>query len=93
MAFWHPANGEARNAITGALLKAMGVRRGILDLWLPVPRGDRCGLVLELKAPGGRLSKDQNVWIDFLELSRWVVKVPTSVGECIRFTIQYLDEK
>lgn len=95
LAFFHPANGEARDAKTGSLLHAMGVRRGILDLWLPVPRSEYCGLVLELKAPGGggRTSKEQKTWIDFLTKAGWKVSVVYSFAECKERTIAYLDQK
>ena len=40
-------NGGARNAITGALLKAEGVKPGVPDLCLPVARGKYHGLYIE----------------------------------------------
>jgi hypothetical protein len=52
----HPANGERRDAITGAKLKRMGVRAGASDLLL-WHQGN--SFALELKAPGGRLSEAQ----------------------------------
>jgi hypothetical protein len=52
----HPANGEARDAITGAKLKRMGVLPGASDL-LIWHRG--CSFALELKAAGRRLSEAQ----------------------------------
>jgi len=91
LAFFHPANGEARDAITGSKLHKMGVRRGVLDLWLPVPRPGHCGLVIELKAPGGRMSKDQKVWEEFLSGRGWKVELAESFQECIDATVSYLD--
>lgn len=35
--WFHPANGEARNAITGAKLKAMGVKAGVPDVMIFQP--------------------------------------------------------
>ena len=55
--FFHCANGEKRDAITGAKLKAMGVLPGIPDLILISPRGLFHGL--EIKAQGGHLSEAQ----------------------------------
>lgn len=46
-------NGGARNAITGAKLKAEGVKPGVPDLHLPVPLHGRPGLYLELKRKAG----------------------------------------
>jgi hypothetical protein len=55
--YWfHPANGGARTAIGGAILKACGVRAGTPDL-ICIRDGRTYGL--ELKAPAGRLSEAQ----------------------------------
>ena len=45
------------------MMKSKGVKRGVPDLCLPVPRGGYHGLYIELKAPGGRVSEDQRWWI------------------------------
>lgn len=55
--WFHPANGEARDARTGAKLKAMGVRRGVPDLVFVLPTGKVA--FIELKAPKGRLTPHQ----------------------------------
>lgn len=34
LTWFHPANGEARNAITGAKLKGMGVKAGVPDVMI-----------------------------------------------------------
>jgi len=90
LAFFHVPNGGARDAVTGAVMKAMGVRPGVLDMWLPVPSGDYCGLVLEFKAPGGRLSAEQNDWIEFLSENRWCVRTVDSLKAAIWETELYL---
>lgn len=54
-------NGGARNAITGAKLKAEGVVAGVADLCLAVPRGGGV-LFIELKTPTGRQSERQKAW-------------------------------
>lgn len=71
--WFHVPNGGARDAITGARLKAMGVRAGVPDLvfiWkggagfieLKRPE-DRC-LLAELSRPEGRLSASQRAFRD-----------------------------
>nr|WP_281377077.1 VRR-NUC domain-containing protein [Deinobacterium chartae] len=56
-------SGENRHVLNAIRLKAQGVRPGVPDLCLPVPSGPYHGLYIELKALGGRASKDQSAWI------------------------------
>jgi ribonucleoside-diphosphate reductase alpha chain len=74
--YWfHPANGGARTAVEGAILKACGVREGTPDLILI--REDKT-FVLELKATGSRLSPAQHEAHD--ELRRAGAEVAIAVG-------------
>jgi VRR-NUC domain len=57
VAYWHPANGEARSKITAARLKAMGVRRGVPDLELSLVDGRPA--FIEVKSKKGRLTPEQ----------------------------------
>ena len=57
-------NGGKRDIRTAAMLKAEGVKPGVPDICLPVPRGDCHGLYIELKRrKGGTVSKEQQAWI------------------------------
>jgi hypothetical protein len=74
--YWfHPANGGARSAIEGAILKACGVRAGTPDLILV---RDGKTFALELKATGGRLSPAQHEAHD--QLRRAGAEVAIAVG-------------
>jgi hypothetical protein len=53
-------NGEARSKVTGARLKALGVRPGVADFALTLPGGRSA--YLELKTPAGRPSPEQKVF-------------------------------
>lgn len=55
-------NGGARSAITGAILKAEGVTRGVADLLLLVPVRKYHGLCIEMKTARGRQSASQKDW-------------------------------
>lgn len=56
-------NGGARNASTGAALKAEGQSKGVPDLFIPA-----WSLWVEMKrAKGGTVSPDQRDWIAYLE--------------------------
>lgn len=47
---WHTPNGGKRNAREAARLKAMGVKPGVPDVFIAIPRGEHAGLFVELKA-------------------------------------------
>lgn len=62
----HIPNGGKRNIATAARLKREGVKAGVPDLCLPVPRGGWHGLYIEMKAPKGTVSENQKWWIEAL---------------------------
>lgn len=69
-------NGGRRDAVTGARLKAEGVRAGIPDLFLAVPRGAWAGLFIEMKRRrGGRASPEQQAMHTCLAASGYRVSV------------------
>lgn len=47
--------------------KRLGVRAGVPDLFLALPRGGHAGLWIEMKAKGGKLSAQQEAWLKRLE--------------------------
>ncbi len=61
---YHFAGERVCSVQQGRTLKRMGVKRGVADLFLAVPRGTFGGLWLELKVNNGKLSGSQR---DFLE--------------------------
>jgi hypothetical protein len=63
---FHIANEGKRSPITGAAMVRQGMRRGVPDIFLPVPMDDYHGLFIELKAHGGRATKEQKQWIERL---------------------------
>lgn len=60
-------NGGSRGVVEAANLKAEGVRAGVSDLFLSVPRGGLSGMFIELKAVKGRASPEQ---IEFIASAR-----------------------
>lgn len=69
-------NGGERNIVVAARLKAEGVRAGIPDLFLAVPRGGHSGLFIEMKkSKGGRVSPAQKTAMEILSKSGYSVTV------------------
>lgn len=60
-------NGGARDVITGARLKAEGVRRGVVDLFLARPVGAYRGFFIEMKAGDNKPSPHQNEFIAYVK--------------------------
>lgn len=59
-------NGGSRHPAEAKNLKAAGVKPGVPDICLPVPRGKYHGLYIELKSQKGRPSEFQEEWISRL---------------------------
>ena len=90
----HIANGGFRNKREAAKLKAMGVKRGVPDLNLPVKRGIFSGLYIELKKlKKGVVSDEQNEWIDFLRSQGYGAIVCVGWEQARDTIIKYLEWK
>lgn len=59
---FHIPNGGKRSKSEAARFRAAGVRSGVPDLFLPCSRGGFHGLWIEMKAIGGRVSREQEQW-------------------------------
>ena len=59
----HIPNQAAGGPRRGANLKAMGVRKGCPDYLLAIPRGKHHGLFIEQKAPDGKPTPEQTVFL------------------------------
>lgn len=79
-----------KTAQHGARLKAEGRKAGVLDMWLPVKRGGRPGMVIEMKAGHNRPTAEQQKWISHLARQGWVVLVSYSAENAIRNLEEYL---
>lgn len=64
----HIKNETTGGAAEVAADKAMGVKKGVPDLCLPVTRGGFHGLYIEMKTPSGRASDAQRWWM--MELTK-----------------------
>lgn len=68
-------NGGYRAKSTAARLKAEGVKPGVPDLFLPVPRWSYHGLWIEMKHGKNHTSKEQDDWLAWLHEQGYDVTV------------------
>lgn len=84
-------NGGSRNSVEAANLKRQGVKPGVPDLFLPVPRGIYHGLFIELKRyKGGRVSKEQTEWMAALRTMGFVAEVANGWEQAAEIISIYL---
>lgn len=69
-------------------IKALGVKRGVLDLFFFDPRQGFVGLVMEVKSAKGKVSKEQRNWMCNLKARGWLTVVVNSFDAAK----QYLDD-
>lgn len=73
---YHVPNEGKRSKAAAGILKAMGLKRGVPDIVLPVPRGKYHGLYVELKrVDGGHATKEQLWWLEQLEWQGYAVTI------------------
>ncbi len=60
---YHIPNEGKRSKVTGARLKAVGLKPGVPDICLPVARGGFIGLYIENKYGKNRPTENQKEWL------------------------------
>ena len=71
---YHIPNEGKRSRATGGRLKGMGLKKGVPDLCLPVPRGGYHGLYVEMKRKdGGTATPEQKEWLRALDEQGYAV--------------------
>lgn len=84
---YHTPNGGYRDARQAAKFKAMGVKPGIWDLFVPIPAP---GLWVEMKAPKGRLTPAQAKWRESLEPAGYRFAIAYSWSEAARYIADHI---
>lgn len=88
---YHVPNGGSRNRAEAARLQAEGVKAGVPDLCLPVPRGGFHGLYIELKRQkGSKTSDDQKAWLSNLEKQGYFVALCKGWEAAAKVITEYL---
>lgn len=86
-------NGSNKSVATAMKFKREGLRSGVPDLFLPVPRGGCAGLFIEMKrAPGkgGTTTAAQREWANFLSKD-YACYVARGADQAIAIIKKYLD--
>lgn len=63
---YHTPNGGKRDSKTAMIMKREGVKPGVPDVTLPVPKGRYHGLYIEMKVGNNKTTEKQDEWLSFL---------------------------
>ena len=88
----HIPNGGHRNKAVAAQLKAQGTRKGIPDLFVPIPAGHEHGLWIELKKIGGRPSAEQLAHLAELRANGYRAVIAVGWREAVVIITEYLEQ-
>lgn len=84
-------NGGKRNIITAKLLKDEGVKAGVPDVFLAVPRKDFNGLFIEMKKKkGGVVSENQTKMLELLKRFGYKAVVCNGAEAAVKEIVSYL---
>lgn len=89
---YHIPNGGSRHKAEAANLKKQGVKSGVPDLCLPVPRGRYHGLYIEMKRiKGSKTSVEQHEWLRKLCKNGYCAVVCKGWEDAARVLLAYLN--
>lgn len=83
-------NAGRRSPRAGQWMKAEGLRAGVPDVCLPVPRGPFGALYIEHKRPGGKLTPEQERWHRGLTAAGNRVMISHSFDQTRAALLEYL---
>lgn len=87
----HIPNQANHDARYGRVLKQMGLRAGVSDFFLPIPRNNYSGLWLELKrVSGGRENISQKNWIDLMRSLAYRAEFAYGAEHAINLVKEYM---
>ena len=87
---YHIPNGGHRHKTTAFRLKREGVKAGVPDLCLPVPRGAYHGLYIELKAGRNMATNNQTRWLQALAKNDYATAVCHGWEAATKTILKYL---
>ena len=92
MCIYHIPNGGKRSKSEAARFRAMGVKAGVSDLFLPCARGGYHGLYVEMKALDGRPSAEQKKFAEAVRREGYKCVFCYGAEEAEREIMRYLSE-
>ena len=87
---YHIPNEGKREPRTGARMKAAGLKKGVPDICLPVPRSGYHGLYIEMKSANGKLRKEQKEWLERLGKNGYLAVTCHGFEEARDLILDYL---
>ncbi len=87
---YHIPNGGSRNTLEAVNLKRQGVKAGVPDLCLPVPRNGFHGLYIEMKYDKNKVTKKQKEWLEELTAQGYFTAICYGAEEAKRIIARYL---
>lgn len=87
---FHIPNGGSRNKLEAANLKRQGVKAGVPDICLPVPKGKYHGLYIELKYGKNKLSISQSIWLGKLTEQGYMAVCVYGWEKAVEVILNYL---
>jgi hypothetical protein len=90
---FHIPNGGYRNPKEAAKFKRLGVKKGMSDLFLPLPTKWHHGLFLELKRKiNSKVSKEQSEWLEKMKSFGYSTHVAYGFDHAKEILMAYLAE-
>ncbi len=87
----HIPNGQNVGAVVGARLKRMGLLKGASDFLLAYPIGGYAGLWLELKTEGGRLTVEQQAFLERMRHVGYSAHASWHFEDSQKIIVSYID--
>lgn len=84
---------ERADKVQAAILKAMGVKKGVPDLHLPIPSGNYHGLYIEMKAVDGKPEDEQIWWLEHLKANGYACTVCYGWQQATEVLLWYMNLK
>ena len=84
-------NGGSRHPAEAANLKRQGVKSGVPDLCLPLPKGKYHGLYIEMKVGKNKTTENQDKWLEHLREVGYAAHVCYGFEEAQKVILDYIN--